>query len=255
MTIAADSASFACPACRKNILVSSIKGQEFHNRIERPTAFTCPKCESAIIFSSRSKILFQLGVVLALFVGLPLILLTSKKDIPIAVMVFGLLLLCAGLLSQKLVLVDPLDGLGVPRKIKLRTRFLSLFGIRPKKAPAQVVDGPEGRKIGLHVLSDFGDTHTFVAEAPNRRIIVSTIRALDWETGFHQIILVKEPGVSLEVGGSLNPDDGLSAVYTDEKRNVCKVTSSPPETVEDMVSLLVSFLTGGGRWEQMYDFR
>jgi hypothetical protein len=164
-------------------------------------SFACPNCESAIIFSSRSKILFQLGVVLALFVGLP------------------------------------------------------LFGIRPKKSPAQVVEGPEGRKIGLHVLSDFGDTHTFVAEVPKRRIIVSTIRTLDWETGFHQIILVKEPGVSLEVGGSLNPDDGLSAVYTDEKRNVCEVTSSPPETIEDMVALLVSFLTGGGRWEQMYDFR
>ena len=170
-------------------------------------------------------------------------------------MVCGLLLLCAGLLSQKLIRVDPLDALGVPRMIKLRTRILSLFGIRSKKPTAQVVDGPEGRKIGLHVLSDFGDTHTFVADAPNRRIIVSTIRALDWETGFHQIILIKEPGVSLEVGGSLNPEDGLSAVYTDEKRNVCEVTSSPPETIEEMVALLMSFLTGDGRWAQMYDFR
>jgi hypothetical protein len=141
------------------------------------------------------------------------------------------------------------------KKNRILTALYSLFGAKAAKSPSQVTDTPDGRKVGLHVLSDFGDTHEFVSEAPDRGLITSTIRALEWRNGFHQVILVTAPGVSMEVGGSLDPSDGFSSVYQDENNDIYRVTVSPPGTVGDMEAILVSFLLGDGRWEGMYDYR
>jgi len=103
---------------------------------------------------------------------------------------------------------------------------------------------------GLHVLSEYGDEHRFVDKNPVEKTIRATIRSLDWVGGFHQVVLVTSPGVSLEVGGSLDPDDGLSSVYRDSKNNIHRVTREPPTTVENMEDLLVSFYLGDGRWEK-----
>ena len=135
------------------------------------------------------------------------------------------------------------------------TALRSLFGAKTAKSPTQVTDAPEGRAVGLHVLSDFGDTHEFVSEAPDRRLIMSTLRTLDWRNGFHQVILITEPGVSMEVGGSLDPSDGLSSIYQDENNDIYRVTAKPPSTVDEMEAILVSFCQGDGKWEQMYEYR
>ena len=107
---------------------------------------------------------------------------------------------------------------------------------------------------GLHVLSDYGAQHTFVDKHPTEEIIRATIRSLDWVDGFHQVLLVTSPGVSLEVGGSLDPDHGLASVHRDWKNEIYRVTREPPTSVRNMEDLLVSFHLGDGRWEQMYDY-
>ena len=251
-----DHAIFACPVCNERIVVSSIKGQEFHNRIENPTEFDCPYCMAEIIFSSRTKLIFRIGVFLSFFVSPVVYWLTSKFNLSFAILSGGLLLLCGALMSQKLVTTKHSESLGIAnKKESVFARLLSLLGIGSAKSTVQVVEEPVGSKIGLHVLSDFGETHVFVSETPNRRLIISTIRALDWDSGFHQVILISAPGVSMEVGGSLDSSNGLSSIYQDENRDIARVTASPPKTVEDMEAILVSFLAGDGRWERMYDFR
>lgn len=107
---------------------------------------------------------------------------------------------------------------------------------------------------GLHVLSEYGAQHRFVDKNPTEETIRATIRSLDWVGGFHQVILVTSPGVSLEVGGSLDPDDGLASVYRDSKNKIYRVTREPPITVEHMEDLLVSFYLGDGQWKRMYDY-
>jgi len=107
---------------------------------------------------------------------------------------------------------------------------------------------------GLHVLSEYGAQHKFVDNTPTEETIRVTVRGLDWVEGFHQVLLVTSPGVSLEVGGSLDPQDGLASVYRDCKNEIFRVTREPPTTVENMEELLVSFYLGDGRWEQMYDY-
>ncbi len=126
--------------------------------------------------------------------------------------------------------------------------------VSDRDTTGQLSGDPTNDVPGLHVLSDYGAEHTFVGKSPTERTIRATIRDLDWVNGFHQVILVTAPGVSLEVGGSLDPQDGLSAMYRDWKKNDHRVTREPPTTVKNMEDLLVSFHRGDGRWEQMYTF-
>ena len=125
----------------------------------------------------------------------------------------------------------------------------------------EIVMGDEGVQSsdpeflsGLHVFSDYGSKYRYIHENPTEETIRTMIRSLDWVDGFHQVLLVVSPGISLEVGGSLNPEDGLHSVYRDWNRGIPKVTKEPPTTVENMEELLVSFHFGDGRWQQMYDY-
>ncbi len=104
---------------------------------------------------------------------------------------------------------------------------------------------------GLHVLSDYGAEHRFVDEFPTERTIRSTIRSLDWLGGFYQVLLVTSPGVCFEVGGSLDPEDGLSSSYSHAKKGVFKVIKEPPTSVANMEDLMVSFHRADGRWERL----
>ena len=115
-------------------------------------------------------------------------------------------------------------------------------------------DDPVEDVPGLHVLSDYGSRYGLVDKYPTEKSIRATIRSLDWVGGFHQVVLVTSPGVSLEVGGSLDPDDGLAAVYRHSKYKTFQCPTKPPATIENMEDLLVSFYFGDGRWKQMYDF-
>lgn len=233
-----------CPVCRKFVPVQAIKGQEFFNRLEKPTPFNCPNCGNVIVFSGRTKVLFQWGMFVALIVSPIVYWLTRSFDVAMILTSAGLLVACVGILTQKLVAVG-VDGIAeaVGRPLPA------------KRSAEPVVEGEAGRKVGLHVLSDFGARHEFISETPNRRLIQSTMRALDWETGFHQVILVRAPGVSMEVGGSLDPGDGLSSTFQDENEDVIRVTMEPPKTVREMEAILVSFMNDDGQWEQMFDYR
>jgi hypothetical protein len=108
--------------------------------------------------------------------------------------------------------------------------------------------------VGLHVISDFGNEYTYVSESPNNIVVSETIRNLDWEKGFHQVILVTIPGVSMEVGGSLDPSDGLSSAYRDVNKNIYRVTVDPPVSVNQMEKILFSFHAGDNQWEKMYQY-
>ena len=113
---------------------------------------------------------------------------------------------------------------------------------------------PVGSVVGLHVLTDFAGGHIYITENPTPEIIVKTIRDLDWVNGFHQVIITSSPGVSMEVGGSLRSEDGLSSVYRDTNNRIYRVTKVPPSTVEQMEKILLSFHAGNNKWEKMYEY-
>ena len=106
--------------------------------------------------------------------------------------------------------------------------------------------------VGLHVLSEFGNKYEFVSSNPTGTDISSALKKLDWKNNFYQVILVTSPGVSIEVGGSLNPKDGLSSVYRDIDKKDYRVTKEPPSTIKEMEAILLSFHKGNNEWEKMY---
>ena len=104
---------------------------------------------------------------------------------------------------------------------------------------------------GLHVSSEYGDTHRYVSPDPDVETIEKTVQSLDW-SGFHQVFLVNNSGESIEVGGSLDPKDGLSSVY--RYKEIYRVTKEPPKTVAEMLDILKSFYAEDGNWENMYEY-
>ena len=127
----------------------------------------------------------------------------------------------------------------------------------PVSAAAQVHDwetDPIESKVGIHVIPNFGDSPTVYSPKISDKAVRSALRSVDWVNGFHQVVVVLSPGISMEVGGSLNPDHGLSAVYRNRNEQTEAVTKSAPETVDDMEAILIAFLKPGGGWTRVQEF-
>jgi len=135
-------------------------------------------------------------------------------------------------------------------KFKIATLLTSLLSV--------VSCGPSidisNEAVGLHVISGFGEKYSFISNSPSDIEISTMVDDLDWEGGFHQVILVTSPGISIEVGGSLAPSDGLSSVYRDLNKEIYRVTVEPPNTTEEMKAILLSFHAGDNKWESMYQY-
>lgn len=116
-----------------------------------------------------------------------------------------------------------------------------------KEEPADAIENIPG----LHVLSGLPSEHRFIDKHPTEKTVRATISDLDWFGEFHQVLLVTSPGVCFAVGGSLDPDHGLSSSYSDAKKGEFLVINEPPATVAHMEELMVSFYYGDGRWKRM----
>lgn len=116
-----------------------------------------------------------------------------------------------------------------------------------KESPREKIENVPG----LHVLSGHPAEHKFIDKNPTEKAIRATIKDLDWSGEFHQVFLVTSPGVCFAVGGSLDPDHGLSSSYTDERKGIELLIKEPPATVAKMEELMVSFYYGDGRWKRM----
>jgi hypothetical protein len=107
---------------------------------------------------------------------------------------------------------------------------------------------------GIHLLSNYGAKYSFISEQVSPAIIRRELDKLDWKNNFYQFVIVLQPGISMEVGGSLNPQDGLSAMYRDRHKRVDAVIVSPPTSVTEMGDILVSFIDADGSWRNKYEF-
>ena len=107
---------------------------------------------------------------------------------------------------------------------------------------------------GIHLLYEYGAKYSFLSKQVSPAIIRRELGKLDWKNNFFQFVVVVEPGISMEVGGSLNPQDGLSAMYRDRHKRVDAVIISPPTSVNEMEEILVSFIKADGAWKDKYAF-
>ncbi len=130
---------------------------------------------------------------------------------------------------------------------------MSLFTVSPAQADFNWEDDSiEGVK-GLHLLNDYGDGHEFISKSIDVQTVITQLKKLPWKTEFIQLIVVTQPGISMEVGGSLNGIDGLSAVYRNRITKEEYITVHAPESVREMEEILVSFLNGDDKWKLNFD--
>lgn len=140
----------------------------------------------------------------------------------------------------------------------MKRLLASLFAILlPVSSPAQTdswQSDPAESQVGIHVIPNFGDDPAVSSPTISNDAIRAALRSVDWINGFHQVVVVTSPGISMEVGGSLDPEHGLSAMYRDRHERVDAVIINPPETVEEMESILIAFIRQDDSWRQEYEF-
>lgn len=127
----------------------------------------------------------------------------------------------------------------------------------PASSPAQTdawQSDPIESTVGIHVIPNFGDDPTVSSPSISDVAIRNALKSVDWVSGFHQVVVVTSPGISMEVGGSLDPEHGLSAMYRDRHDRIDAVIGVPPETIEEMESILIAFSRQDGSWKREYDF-
>ena len=127
----------------------------------------------------------------------------------------------------------------------------------PTSAPRKIYawqDDPIESTVGIHVVPHFGDDPTEFYSEISQDSVRAALRSVDWENGFHQVVVVISPGISMEVGGSLNPDHGLSACYRNRLEGSEAVTREAPETISRLEAILLAFLEPGDSWQQVQVF-
>lgn len=138
-----------------------------------------------------------------------------------------------------------------------RLLALLLSTLLPTSAAAQTAaweTDPTESMVGIHVIPNFGNDPTEYSPEISEAAVRSALKSVDWVEGFHQVVVVLSPGTSMEVGGSLDPEHGLSAVYRNRREGIHAVTREAPETVNDLQAILLAFIEPGDGWQQVQEF-
>ena len=113
---------------------------------------------------------------------------------------------------------------------------------------------PVESRVGIHVIPNFGDDPTVFNPDISPEAVQSALQSVDWVNGFHQVVVVVSPGISMEVGGSLNPEHGLSAFYRNRSKGIEAVTKDAPESIDKLRAILLAFIKQDDSWQRVQEF-
>ena len=139
-------------------------------------------------------------------------------------------------------------------RILLVTFLLFIFGASNVAAEANWRSDPIESKQGIHLLSDYGRGHHYLSSNLEIANVQSELNKLNWTKNFLQFVVVTQPGISMEVGGSLNGIDGLAGVYRNRLSSTEAYTFKAPESVKEMEEILKSFLRNDNSWKAKFQF-
>ncbi|MEM6894615.1 MAG: hypothetical protein AAF554_13065 [Bacteroidota bacterium] len=109
----------------------------------------------------------------------------------------------------------------------------------------------EKRTLKLVVAYDSGQRLKTISENASQEIIKSTMESINWNE-FHIVQLEDNRNndfKALHVSGSLGAD-GLASGFVTENEHILLV--EPPETVDQMIEILLDFLKGEETWRNKY---
>ncbi len=107
---------------------------------------------------------------------------------------------------------------------------------------------------GLHWIANHGDSKRLCAIGSAYTELKRRIGSVNWDNEFHQFFAVTQPGVFMEVGGSLNAEQGLSVKYVDRIKRVEGVIKYPPSNTQELTDIVAAFLKGGENFQNEFDF-
>lgn len=84
-----------------------------------------------------------------------------------------------------------------------------------------------------------------VTATPDADIVEKTVREQPWKS-ITFVALRQDDNNWIEVSGSLDPSDGLSARVSED--GVESISSEAPETLDLCISLMLSYLRGDNGW-------
>jgi len=102
----------------------------------------------------------------------------------------------------------------------------------------------------LIIYSDYGSKTTVKIDNPSEADVLGWIDKLDWNE-FHQVILEHDENNCFEVGGSLNPTDGLSSMARLGADDY--VIAEAPTTIDQLKALIISYHKNDDKWKQVYE--
>jgi hypothetical protein len=123
---------------------------------------------------------------------------------------------------------------------------------RPVAVMASVVVlGCRHADLTLEILEPNEREERVVAKNPDSAVIKNTVESLKW-SGITFVILKRDSKNWIEGSGSLRPEDGLSARYSED--GVEHVSARAPVSLAEIVDLLQSYRSGDGRWRTMMEW-
>ena len=86
-----------------------------------------------------------------------------------------------------------------------------------------------------------------ISTTPDEALLTSTVKSQEW-ADITFVVLKRDDANWFEVSGSLNPEDGLSARYSENGEE--HVSARAPESLDEGLSLLLSYFRDDRRWRQ-----
>jgi hypothetical protein len=116
--------------------------------------------------------------------------------------------------------------------------------------PSNFEPSPAGALV-LEVTESSGKVQRRAAVNPSASTIATTVRDLDWSS-MTSATLLRDGDTWFEVSGCTDPDDGLSASYSEDGTEY--VIREAPADVDALVRLLTSYAAGDDAWRTMVDW-
>jgi hypothetical protein len=89
-----------------------------------------------------------------------------------------------------------------------------------------------------------------IATNPDGDGVEHTIRSLEWNA--MTFVSLERGADAITASGSLDPGDGLSISYVENDEE--HISASPPESIDQIVSIMRSYATGDRSWRTMIDW-
>ncbi|MFN2564934.1 MAG: hypothetical protein ABR499_07995 [Gemmatimonadaceae bacterium] len=127
----------------------------------------------------------------------------------------------------------------------------AIRGLSPGDRPVYARIAPQGGPMTLVVAEPPGYEERAVAVDPDAETIERAVKGLAW-SDITFVFLKVDDRNWIEGSGSLNPVDGLSAKFMDDGAEW--VSSRPPTSLDEIISLLQSYRAGDGRWQKLIEW-